>query len=89
MMLVAPKMLRVHVFKYSLTGSSPPKRLLKRNADNLYAKLTIQPNQYPVILLTRIVTAIVFRVAECQPIWSDLLPLQTNADCPSKRWDFW
>lgn len=28
-------------------------------------------------------------MAECQPVWSDLLPLQTNADCPSKLWDFW
>lgn len=88
-MLLAPKMLHV-CFQIQSEGLSPPKRLLERNTDNLYAKLKIQPNQYPAILLTRrIITGMVFRMAKCQAIWSKLLPLQTNADCPSKLWDFW
>lgn len=84
-MLVAPEMLHM-CFQRQTEGLSAPKHLVKRNTDNLYAEHRIQPNQYPAILLMGMITVTtVFRVANYQPIWSDLLPSQTNADCPSKR----
>lgn len=81
-MSFAPKML--HSFQIQSKEFFPQKRI-KRNTNNLCAKLKIQPNQYAaIILIRRIITATVFRMDEYQPIWSDLLPLHTNADCPSK-----
>jgi len=76
----------VHMcFQIQSEGFSPPQHLLKRKADNPYAKLKKQPNQYPAILLMRrIITVTVFRVAKRQRIWSALLPLQTKSWLPFK-----
>lgn len=61
-------------FQIQSEGFSPQKCLLRRNTNNLHAKLKIQPHQHPAVSLTRrIITVAASKVAKCQPVWSDLL----------------